>query len=438
MCIYHYEKKAERNCLMPKLIRFPKILEEFFKPVESCFNKCAIVHFKAFCILMAASCEHDTVNKIASFITFGAHRTNCNEFLLSPSWEEDVVLKNLANRRLRRLYKKLSRKKNVAFAILDDSKKKKVGKKTVEGAGKTFDPAFKKYVHAHQILTLTIYYQGQTTPYGIKLYLKKSVAKKLRQPFKKLPELAAELINEISLPFDAPVYVLTDSFYVNKTVIAASRARGFHFIGALKTNRTFFVKGQKTNVKSYVKNAFRRKQKSNMSIHNSNGVATYSFFSMITNISKIGESQITFSRKNSKKKVLALICTDLSLNPQDIIQFYSFRWSIEVWFKQLKQHLSFGAMHRRVLRGVITHLHLSACAYMLLTHLHDSSEKGKRKNNVATFSMTALQNQLRTILFQDMFDAFIEKFRILPVAVDAIKKMKGILFDERKVCQLAI
>jgi len=431
-------KKTERNYLMTKLIRFPKTLEEFFKPIESCFNKCAFVHFKSFCILMAASCEHNTVNKIVSLITFGAHRTNCNEFLLSDSWKEETVLKTLANRRLKRFYEKVSKKKNVAFAILDDSKKKKVGKKTVEGAGKIFDPAFKKYVHGHQILTLTIYYQGQTTPYGIKLYLKKSVAKKLNQPFKKLSELAVELINEISLPFDVPVYVLTDSFYVNKTVIAASRARGFHFIGALKTNRTFLVKGQKTNVKSYVKNAFRRKQKSEMSIQTKNGIATYGFFSMIAHISKIGKSQITFSRKNSRKKVLALVCTDISLNPEDIIRFYSFRWSIEVWFKQLKQHLSFGAMHRRVLRGVITHLHLSACAYMLLTHLHDSSEKGKRKNNAAMFSMTSLQNQLKTILFQDIFDAFIEKFRILPVAVQAIEKMKNVIFDEKKVCQLTM
>ena len=76
---------------------------------------------------------------------------------------------------------------------------------------------------------------------------------------------------------------------------------------------------------------------------------------------------------------------------------------------------------------------------MLLTHLYDSSEKGKRKNTVvASAPVTTLQTRLKTILIQDMFDAFIEKFRLRPMAVEAIRKMKNIVFDDKKIYQLAI
>lgn len=416
---------------MGKLIRIPQILEDFFQPLRKHFNKRSFAHFKILCAMMATSCENKTIRQISSLIAFGPHRSNHNDFVLSSPWDEEALLKDAANHRLERLAKK----GEPVFAVIDDSKKKKSGK-TVQGIGKIFDPVSKAYIQGHQMVTLTLYYRGQTIPYGIKLYLKKSVAQKLEKPFFKLSQLAQQLLESIDLPFEAKVYVLTDSFYANKTVIHSAVACGFVYIGALKENRTFIIGGRKTNVRSYAKNAFNRKRKSRLSIKTNRGSTHYRFLSTVATVSKIGQCRLTFSKKGSRKKILALVCTDVNMDPRSIISFYCFRWSIEVWFKQLKQHLGFGALHRRMLSGVIKHLHLSACAYLLLTHLPLVSEKGKKYIPVAV-SITSLQNCLKSILMQDMFDAFIEKFALQPWEASPIRKMKETLFDETKLYKLA-
>ena len=411
---------------MIKFVRIPKILDSFFDPFKKHFNKRAFMHFKIFCFMIALSCENKTVCQIASYLAFGTHRTKLNDFLLRSPWSEADVLKDMAHNRLKNLYKK-DKKGSPVFIIIDDSKKKKTGKH-VQGAGKIFDPVSKTYMKGHQFIAAAIYYRNHTIPYAIKVYLKKNAAKELGEPFKKLSALAKEIIEKIDLPFNAPVYVLTDSFYANKTVLKAVLAKGFYYIGALKTNRTFIINGRKTNVESYINNSFKRKKKSKTSIKTNRGFTSYSFITVTANVSKIGLCRLTFSKKGSKKKIIAIACTDTNLKSQTIILYYSFRWSIEVWFKQAKQHLSLGALHRQKLSGVIKHLHLSACAYMLLTHLNISSAQGKRKNN-AVNSLSLLQDQLKSILLQDMFDAYIEKQKSI-YAKKVIMKMKNDIVNE--------
>ncbi len=399
------KNKLEWIAFMIRIVRIPEVLDNFFSPFESHFNKRSFVHFKIFCFMIALSSSNKTVSQIASYLTFGTHRTKLNDFLLQSPWNEVDVLKDMAHARLKKIYKK-SNKKSPVFVILDDSKKKKTGKH-VQGAGKIYDPVSKTYIKGHQFLAATIYYKGHTIPYLIKLYLKKEVAKELKEPFKKLTTLAQEIIEQIDIPFDAPIYVLTDSFYSNKKVVNAARAKGFHYIGTLKENRTFTINGKKTNVSTYTRNSFKRKTKLKTKVATNRGLIQYSFISTIASVSTIGSCQLAFSRKGSKRKIIAIACTDEKLNPKNIILYYSFRWSIEVWFKQAKQHLSLGALHRQKLSGVIKHLHLSACAYLLLTHLNISSAKGKNENHVVV-SLLSLQDKLKEILLADMFDAYIE------------------------------
>ena len=188
--------------------------------------------------MIALSSENNTVNRIASCLAFGTHRTKLNDFLLRSPWLPKAMLNDMAINRLKKLHKK----GYSVFIILDDSKKRKTGK-YVQGAGEIYDPVTKTYMKGHQFLAATIYYRGHTIPYAIELYLKKSVAEELNEPFEKLSSLVKNIIEQIDIPFNAPVYVLTDSFYANKTVIKAARAKGFYYIGAIKTNRTFTING---------------------------------------------------------------------------------------------------------------------------------------------------------------------------------------------------
>lgn len=270
---------------MIRIVRIPKVLNNFFEPFEKHFNKRSFVHFKIFVFMIALSSTNKTVCQIASYLTFGTHRTKLNDFLLRSPWNEVDVLKAMAMNRLNKLYIK-GDKKTPLFLIFDDSKKKKTGK-YVEGTGKIYDPVSKTYMIGHQFLAATIYYKGYTIPYSISLYLKKNIAKELGEPFKKLTTLTQEIIEQFEIPFVAPIYVLTDSFYANKKVVNAARTKGFHFIGALKDNRTFVINGKNTNISTYRCNSFKRKKKSETKIKTNRGFVLFSFISTIAIVSTI-------------------------------------------------------------------------------------------------------------------------------------------------------
>jgi hypothetical protein len=74
-------------------------------------------------------------------------------------------------------------------------------------------------------------------PWGSWLYVKKEHATKLKVPFVKLTELAAEAIRQANLPESMKVTVLFDAYYLCPTVVQAVEARGWHYIGVGKSNR---------------------------------------------------------------------------------------------------------------------------------------------------------------------------------------------------------
>ena len=55
----------------------------------------------------------------------------------------------------------------------------------------------------------------------------------------------------------------------------------------------------------------------------------------------LGYVRMCFFRYPHQKKFKALICTDLNLGELEILSIYLRRWSIEVVFKDLKQHFGF-------------------------------------------------------------------------------------------------
>jgi len=119
----------------------------------------------------------------------------------------------------------------------------------------------------------------------------------------------------------------------------------------------------------------------------------------------VGRVHIIFSKKYGDRKVLALATNDPSLSPYKILTSYEKRWSIEVFFKDAKQHLGLGQYQNGSLTAAVNHLHLVCFAYSLLTHLSLGKHGAKRKRNgaVKTSTMT-LQNQLRKIVWDDLVE----------------------------------
>ena len=82
----------------------------------------------------------------------------------------------------------------------------------------------------------------------------------------------------------------------------------------------------------------------------------------------VGKVQLVCSeprkRPDGRRKYLA--CNDVKATARQIVLGYRLRWSVELFHKNVKQHLGFEEVATSGFDSVITHVHWVYCAYILL------------------------------------------------------------------------
>ena len=84
--------------------------------------------------------------------------------------------------------------------------------------------------------------------------------------------------------------------------------------------------------------------------------------------------KIVFVQNEGKEKWHAFAATDTSLTAEKILAYYSYRWSIEVFFKCCKQYLNFGKEQMSNLDSIIACDALVFLRYIMLTYLAFNDE----------------------------------------------------------------
>ncbi len=248
----------------------------------------------------------------------------------------------------------------------------------------------------------TIHVRDITIPFGIRMYVKEEDCKEMDLPFRRLTELAADLIKTFAASEGVEIIVLFDTYYLCPVVIKACRDKGFYFVSALKSNRNLKKQGKKLKSGSYGNHCFKTRKKKKLRIPKEKRTVVYNHVDAgWIDISRLGTAHVVYSSKNSEQKILALVTDHPNLKSADIIKSYSVRWNIEVFFKDAKQHLGLGRYQNRSYKAAVTHLHLVCFAYALLTHIAVNGTCAKEKRIKAHMSLKNLQNVLRRIIWYD-------------------------------------
>ena len=346
----------------------------FFRPHRKYFPKTAWPHFWGLVMAITMATEH-TIERLNALLRDHTHRTNDGEFLWRSDWDESWVIREIALDTLKRLH----RKGEPIYFILDDTQTLKRAKK-MDAVGKIHHHATGKYGTGHTILKACLYYRGVTIPWGSWLYVKKEHAGKLKLPFVKLTELAANAIEQANLPEGIKVTVLFDAFYLCPNVVNAVLARDWDYIGVAKSNRWFHSNSQSHQLRKYAPNVLRRSGEWKK-IKGLKSQREYRIAERIGYLNKLGEIKVVFSRRRGDRQPIALITNDLSRPAKKVVADYLRRWSIELLIKDEKQHLGLGAYRVLRYRAVVRHLHLVDAAYACLTHvgLKTQRAKGQKK-----------------------------------------------------------
>ena len=114
-----------------------------------------------------------------------------------------------------------------------------------------------------------------------------------------------------------------------------------------------------------------------------------------------------------------LVTTDLALNFNQLIELYQIRWSIEVFFKDAKQHLKLGSSESNNFDGQIADITISMLQYIMLIYF-------KRLNYQQSFGQI-FKNISKELVAIDLLTEFLE---ILAQLVEILCEIAGIDFME--------
>ena len=167
-------------------------------------------------------------------------------------------------------------------------------------------------------------------------------------------DYAQELIGKLPVP-ETPAYFLTDSWYANAKIINACAARGYQFIGAMKTNRIIYPKGIPINIANFADKYIEKKDVDLVTVNGKN-FCVYRYEGKLNGISNavvlLSWRAEAFKNPNAPQALRAFICTDLSLDTGAILQYYAKRWRIETFFEQIKGSLGFEKYQIRSIKGI--------------------------------------------------------------------------------------
>ena len=306
-----------------------------------------------------------------SVATEPLHRSQVTRFLARPRWQKQDF-----NAPLRAALLEMEVGKGEFLFIIDATLTSQAGRKTQNTystgnrkrrprKGRRYNN--KKVVHkkCHSFtFGLLITPSGYRIPYQIPHYTKE-YCKKKGIHHRTTAESAAELIRSLPLPEDAEVIVLGDTAYEAKVVKEACEDRGYIWIFPANPERVYEgPTGKRPKLRSRLKDW---KSLSLKKIRLRASTGKYAKYRRISRwrvgprqkprvyyayqekleVRSVGRVQLVFStmKPNLKKatpddvKILMTNATDMSVSK--VIELYSIRWQIELFFKELKSTLGF-------------------------------------------------------------------------------------------------
>lgn len=274
------------------------------------------------------------------------HYSSIARFLSSTAWNDAAVYHQYLSK-IRHLFARQR-----VTLIIDDSLSKKTGKHL-------FGVQFHKnhcgngYVFGHQVVTALLRTKEVLLPLIPRLYHKESMSK---------IQLAKEQIF-LALQHVKVREVIIDSWYMAAELINLCTSKGIAIIGCLKSNRSICLHHRWIGVRDY----FRRVQRNTMTLVIVND-EKYRYHEVLVSLKGVGLVKLVIVqqwRNNRWSRAFYLVSTDTRRSAEGIITTYTQRWDIEVFHRDIKQHLGLESCSARREKSIIRHL-------MLVTFAHAS------------------------------------------------------------------
>lgn len=317
----------------------------------------------------------------------------------------------------------------ISALIIDDTTDQRVGYK-MENISYVFDHVLRKSVYGFKILALTFFDGTTNQALDFTIHSEKKLEdKKRRKQYKKevapkshggkrrkeskttkAKQAITMIKRAIKNGFNAK-YVLCDSWFTSEELIKEVRnaAKGaMHLIaGVPNGNRKYDYVGGLFNAKEIISIL-----KSEGKEHRCRKWNTR-YFEVIVQYKDAGEVKLFISRYPGQKNWRVFVTTDTSLSYVKMIEIYSIRWTIEVMFRECKQHLLLGKCQSQSFDAQIASVTITFILYTFLVYM-------KRKQDYTTLG-EALSLIQQDVCEKNLAERLFELFEnLLELAIKTI------------------
>lgn len=304
------------------------------------FSKPVLQHLMEY---MAASTAKGFRGKLVDIADFSdCHRTTIGHFLSHGKWDETYLQRLVQAESLRYILEQSNQTEEPIFVIHDDTVCKKTkpssqARLPIEQTDFHYSHLEGKTVFGHQVQATLVQCGQAALIHDIRRY------DKTRKKADGTTHTKVDDVCEIAKTMPTPPhkgYALVDAWYTCPKVINSYARSGYHLIGALKTNRILYPKGIATplhQLASYV-----TKEEVRLVTVKGSSYWVYRYEGALNDI----ENAVVLlcwpkEAFQHPKTLRAFLCTDVSLETEIIVTYYSKRWPIELFFRQTKGNLGF-------------------------------------------------------------------------------------------------
>lgn len=340
---------------MIKIANYPGVLRDNLEHFEDIFTKPQLRHFSEYLTGLIV-CEKVNIKQINNSFIGHCEYSNKDRFMTESNWSIDKV----NQRRIDLIQNRVSKlSPSKCYLVIDDTLLEKTGKNIPE-VGKFYDHASKRYVLAHNIVTSQYVTPLGCFPIDYKLYLKRD---KKDKEFKTKIAYAKELVDgaiKYGLPFNTVIF---DAWYLAKELCQHVENKGRNWLGTAKSNRIVYDHGQRISLQQ-----FRQKLPSTVFRKVEMKGKIFYCFTKTMKMSKLGKVRLLISHENEdlSDEPRFLVTNNLRWEAKRIVRVYSFRWSIETFYRDSKQNLGIEDYAMRDLVGIKRHWYLVFLSYCLL------------------------------------------------------------------------
>ncbi|MDI3311900.1 MAG: IS701 family transposase [Thermoanaerobacterium sp.] len=333
------------------------------------FTKPVIRHIVEFIIAATQKGYSGTVTDIVNLSFANCHRTTFGKFLSQGVWNIEYAWRAIRREVIRIIFELSQTRKKPIFVIFDDTIAEKTkpllqAKHSIQATGYHQSHLKGKQVWGHQLLVMMLSCGKVVLPYYIERYEKGGKSK---------IERICEMVSMLPTP-KGPAYGLCDSWYINEKVINAHLKKGYHLLGALKTNRIIYPQGIRIQIKDFAK--YIGKSEVHLVTVNGSRYWIYRYEGALNGIDNAVVLMCWPEKAfNNQKALHAFICTDTELDTETILNYYSQRWPIEIFFRQTKNNLGLNTYQVRSTKSIDRLLCLISLTYLYCTTSSDKYYK---------------------------------------------------------------